>query len=130
MIFVGPEGRVSALLPPGGLSSLEMGMGTASGVLGVVVPTKKGGNLGWGGVLGWRRCLLPPTPASPGGGGASCTDARRGLVARGEPLCWAPRAALASPAAAQAVSLAGLSRAFVLQVELNVKTFGDPNYYL
>lgn len=57
----------------------------------------------------------------PGRRRASCVDAPRGSMARAEPFRWGPRAAPTSPAAWRAASLAGLSRAFVLQVELNVK---------
>lgn len=124
-----PEGRISALPPRGGLSSLEMGMGTASRALGVAMPTEMGESME-GGSWGGGSCLPPPTQASPGSGGASCIGALCGSMARGEPFRWGSWAASSSSAALQAASLAGLSRAFVLQVELNVKTLGDPNYYL
>lgn len=98
LIFMGPEGSVSALLCPGRLSSLEMGMETARRVLGVAVPTKMGESTegcSWGG----GNCLLPQTRARPGSGGASCIDARHGLMVRGEPFSWGPYAASSSPAA-------------------------------
>lgn len=99
-------------------------MGAVSRVLAVAVPHEMGEIVEWG-LWGGGSCLLPLTQASP----ASCIDALHGLVAmRGLFRCGSrvPHDLLLLVA----MSLAGLSRAFVPQVELNAKTFGDLNYYL
>lgn len=93
LIFVGPEGRVSsALPPPGGLSSLEVGLETASRMLGVAVPTKKGESTE-GGFMGWRQLPAAPSSGQPGQRRSlwhqcpAWLDGKRGAVSLGSPGC-------------------------------------------
>ena len=91
---------MAALLPPGGYLARGWARGQRAKPSGLLCP---------------RRGVR---------GGASWVDGERGAISPGSPGCIGIARCL------PAVSLAGLSRAFVLRVELNVKAFGDPNYYL
>lgn len=80
--------------------------------------------------MGWRQLPAAPNSGQTGQWRSllhrcpAWLEGERGAIFLGSLRCVVVSRCLAAP------SLAGLSRAFVLQVELNVKTFGDLNYYL